>query len=244
MPFTNRIIELSEDIKKQIADASFASLPDLSRAISIGAQEAWKASQAEIYKEPGANGVMDGYTPYVLQIKYPCYFLIHNLKTDDDSDWVLQASPVKEAAACMNKADNAAWNHYRDTLKNMHGATVGEDFFVFFELPNTTTIWSRYIPMTPVEWYWRPTLGGFASDNENLENYKFYIVPTLGTPKGTLLATRQLFYVTETYKAFNKTYVWGTPSADGSTCSLTVNSKDDGTGTSKTINQPYNIICP
>ena len=232
MPFANRTIELSEDLKKQIANASFASLPDLSRAISIGAQEAWKASQTEIYAEPGENGKMDGYTPYVLQIKYPCYFLMHSVKTDDDSDWALQASPIKEAAACLNHTDNVTWNQYRDNLKNMHGVTVGEDFFSFSEWFNQNQMTPCYIPMTPVDWYWRPTLGGLNSDNENLENHKFYIVPALGTPKGTLLATRQLFYAATTQYTFNKTYVWGTPSADGSTCSLTVNSKANGTGTS------------
>lgn len=229
-------------------DAIYGSMPDFSRAVSIGAQEGWKSTTKECYNEPGTNNTVLGGCPYVLKCVTPCYIYLTEINAgstqDDDSEWAIWFGANREHVICCNKADGHDYHSIIARLTAANGFTglqMGVNFFAQLH-GNAEADSSGYtlFPMSMKNWWYRPMIGGGGSDNENWEYWDFKLVPCVGTPVGTVLAERYQFTADNSKSSLlNTNPVYGTMNAAGKNVITYYNNNDPSKATaSTTITRP------
>ena len=221
-------------------DTIYSSMPDFSRAMSLGAQEGWKVTDEECYKESGTNGTVLGGCPYVLKCINPCYlFLTHNgTSVDDDAEWAIWWGTTRNHVICCNKAQDYAYKSVISRLTSDNGYSTlqfGVNFFVItHDAGGGDEMANHVFPMSNRGWWYRPMIGGGGSDNENWEYWDYVLVPCLGTPKGTILAERYQFVATNGVSSLlNSNPRYGT--MDGDTNVITYYNKNGVTNATATI---------
>ena len=227
-----------------------AGLPDWSRAVEVGTQKLWRSLSAEIYNDMGeqlngnsaSEGVMDGVFPYVLEIKYPCYIVMCGKGGGDvstDMDHTILYSKKKSVVAAMHTAGSFN-NFVTQMAKSTYGVSPGNGWYNFGTGHNSdfNTI---PIPLTNIGWYCRPAAGTIYSQNENVANMSFFVVPMFGTPSGTVLAHRTLFVATARANSINSAITWGTNDTSANTSFITV---ANNSGYTKNVHQPLKVVAP
>lgn len=204
-------------------DAIYGTMPDFSRAVSVGVQEGWKSTTKECYNEPGLNNnVHNGGCPFVLKLVTPCYLYLsfNGTSFDDDGEWALWFGPNRNNVICCNKADDHA---YRSVMKRLtaengfSGVVMGTNLFIILQgnSGEGDDCANFPVPMSTVGWWYRPMIGGGGSDNENWEHWDFKLVPCVNTPKGTLLVERYQFTADNSKSSLlNTNPVYGTMSGN------------------------------
>lgn len=215
-------------------DTVYNSMPDFSRAVSIGAQEAWKSRTSECYAEPGTNKTVLGGCPYVLKCVTPCYIFItwSSTSTDDDAEWSIWFGKNRNHVICCNRADSDY--SYRSVAARLtsangfDGVSMGSNLFLVSNYPasDANNIGFPMFQMSMKDWWYRPLIGGGGSNNENWEYWDFKLIPCIGTPSNTILAERYQFTADNSKSTLlNTNPVYGTMSGDNNI--ITYYNKDD-----------------